>query len=272
MAAAVTLATLTHSPVMAQDAAAAPQSAGIYSHPELQKFKDQGGEVEFLGHAYGLDGWLIAKEGIPPQTAYTTPEGGLVMGPLVNPEGFVETTNQLAAYKAKAEGRSQDSLPGADKSTAPTAERFYAEVEKAAWVSTGNADAPYIYLFMNVTCDHCQTYWKSLEKSVADGKLQVRLLPFGAREENRNTGAALLSVENPGQAWTQFIKGNKDSLSAANIKEGTLASIDANGALLSKWKVSETPFTIYRRLNDGQVTVVSGKPDNAMLIMADLLR
>jgi hypothetical protein len=241
-------------------------------HPELQKFKDEGGEVEFIGHAYGLDGWLLAKEGLPPRTVYTTPEGGMVLGVLVNPEGTVETTDQLVAFKAKADG-SQAALPGADQTKASKSERFYAEVEKAAWAKVGAEDAPYIYMFMNVGCDHCQAFWKDLQPLIRGGKLQVRLLPFGTKENNRYGGAALLSAEDPGAAWLQFIGGKKEVLGQDRIKEGMLAGVDANSKLFKDWGLKGTPpVTLYRSLANGQVTAIVGRPDNAMLMMADLLK
>lgn len=241
-------------------------------HPELQKFAEEGGEVEFLGHAYGLDGWLLAKEGLPPRTVYTTPEGGMVIGMLVNPEGIVETTDQLVAFKAKADG-SQAALPGADKSQASKTERFYAETESAAWVKAGADDAPYIYMFMNTGCDHCQKFWKELQPLIKGGKLQVRLLPFGVNEINRSGGAALLSVEDPAAAWQQYIDGKQEVLSKDKIKEGTLAAIDANTKLLANWKIKGTPpFTLYRSLNTGKITAILGAPENTMLMMADLLK
>lgn len=241
-------------------------------HLQLQKFESEGGKVEYLGNAYGLDGWLLVKEGMPPQAAYTTRQGGLVMGPLVDPEGIVITQNQLAAWRAKAEGRSQAALPGSAESQARNAETFYGQVEQANWIKAGSDDAPYIYMFMNVTCDHCQNYWKDLQDQVKAGKLQVRLVPFGVQDENKITGAALLSVADPAAAWTQYINGNKSALSKDKIVDGAVAKLDANRALLAKWNVASTPFTIYRRLNDGKVMVINGRPQNAMMIMADMIK
>lgn len=241
-------------------------------HPELQKFKTDGGEVEFIGHAYGLDGWMLAKEGLPPRTVYTTPEGGMVLGVLVNPEGEVETTNQLMALKARADG-SQAALPGADQTQASKSERFYAEVEKAQWVKVGADEAPYIYIFMNTGCVHCQTYWKDLQPLIRGGKLQARLLPFGANEVNRTGGGALLSVAQPGTAWLEYIAGKKDALSQTKVKAGMLAAVDTNTKLLAEWNVKGMPpVTLYRSLATGQITAISGRPENTMLLMADLLK
>ncbi|MDP2205442.1 MAG: hypothetical protein Q8K65_03980 [Alphaproteobacteria bacterium] len=253
-------------------AAGVPQNE--LRHPELEKFKTDGGEVEFIGHAYGLDGWLLTRKDMPPRTAYTTAEGGLVLGQLVNRDGAVETMSQLHALKAKMEG-SQDALPGAEepKSTASKSERFYAMLERrAAWVQAGKEDAPYLYMMMNVNCDHCKEYWKALEPSVKEGKLQVRLVPFGAQPANRDGGAALLSSADPGVAWSEYIGGNTEALGTSKIVDGALAAIAANSKMLSEFNVPQAPFTIYRRPDDGKLTVIQGKPGNMLLLQAELAK
>ena len=89
-------------------------SAEVPNHPELQKFVKDGGRIDFLGNAYGLDGWMLTKDEMEPRTVYTTPEGGVVMGVLIGPDGTVETTNQMAALKDRLQG-GQAAVPGADK-------------------------------------------------------------------------------------------------------------------------------------------------------------
>lgn len=239
-------------------------------HPELQKFEKTGGSVEFLGHALGLDGWLLLTKDGGARYAYTTPEGGLVLGMLVNPEGAVETVNQLKAYRAKMDGE-QKALPGAEKGGSKS-EQLYAAVEKSGWVALGRKDAPYLYMFMNVTCEHCQGFWKDLQSSVEKGKLQVRLVPFGKQSANRDGGAALLSADDPASAWRDFLAGKKEALGKDRIKPEALARVDANTALADNWKLGGTPFTLYRKTADGTVLAVVGRPANVMLVLADLLK
>ncbi|HCS22274.1 MAG TPA: hypothetical protein DIW20_00880 [Rhodospirillaceae bacterium] len=243
-------------------------------HPELEKFKTDGGEVEFIGHAYGLDGWLLTRKDIPPRTAYTTPQGGLVLGNLVNPQGEVETMSQLHALKAKMEG-SQEAIPGAEEpgSTVSKSERFYATVEKkAAWAQAGKDGVPYLYMFMNVNCDHCTEYWKALEPAVKAGRLQVRLVPFGQAPANREGGAALLSSADPAAAWSEYIGGKKEVLGKGKAVDGSLSAIDANTQLVKTFGLAKTPFTIYRRPDNGALTVIAGKPSNMMLLESELAR
>lgn len=257
-------------------AAAAAEAAPLNElrHPELDKFRKDGGEVEFIGHAFGLDGWLLTRKDTPPRTAYTTVQGGLVLGQLVNPDGAVETMSQLHALKAKMEG-SQEALPGAEEaqSTASKSERFYAVLERrAAWAQAGQNDAPYLYVLMNVNCDHCKEYWKDLAPAVKDGRLQVRLLPFGQAPANREGGAALLSSADPATAWSEYIDGKTASLGKDKIVDGALAAIDANTKLVQEFGIGQSPFTIYRRPDDGKLTVIPGKPGNMMLLQSELAR
>lgn len=103
--------------------------ADTLRHPELNKFEEQGGKVEFLGAELGLDGWLLLNKAGDPSYAYTTPEGGLVIGMLVGPDGKIKTRDQLVAYQDRIEG-GQAAVPGAVDAVTSKAEKLYAETEK----------------------------------------------------------------------------------------------------------------------------------------------
>jgi thiol:disulfide interchange protein DsbG len=256
---------------------ASPAFAQGDRHPELDRFeKKDGGKVEFLGHAYGLDGWLLMTKEGKPRYAYTTPEGGLVLGMLIDPEGKVKTGEQLKAYMAKNQAapaaEQEKAPPEAAPEKASKSEQLYAEVEKAAWIAAGNASAPHLYMFVNVNCGHCQEYWKDLSGALKSGSVQVRLVPFGAAPANREGGAALLSVDDPARAWNAYIAGDKSALARDKIADGALAKLDANTALAEKWKLRAAPFTLYREAETGSLIVIAGKRQNPMLVVADLMK
>lgn len=247
-------------------------AADALSHPQLQKFKDEGGTVDFLGHAYGLDGWVLSKGDAEPRTVYTTPEGGMVMGILMNKDGAVETQNQLLALKNRMSG-SQAAMPGAEKNAGDKAERAYALLEKASWTKVGAEDAPYIYVLMNVACEHCQAYFKDLQPAITSGKLQVRLVPFGAKEFNRDGAAALLSVADPGAAWLTYIGGDQSALSKDKAKVDMFGAVDRNTALVAALKFKGLPpFTLYRKRGDGDIVAILGRPKNLMMLQADMMK
>jgi protein-disulfide isomerase len=261
---------------MATASLAHAQGAGLkapaFSHPELQKFVNEGGKVDFLGTAYGLDGWMLTKDGIDPRTVYTNKEGGMVMGMLIAPSGIVETPSQLAALQARQSG-SQQAMPGAENANASKGERAYAELEKARWIKVGQDSAPYIYVLINVSCSHCQKFWKDLQPMIKAGKVQVRLLPFGAQAVNRDGGAALYAAADPAAAWLSYIDGKADVLDKTTAKSDGYKAVDDNTKIVSSWKMKgEPPYTFYRKLTDGAIVAIVGRPENMMLLQADLLK
>jgi thiol:disulfide interchange protein DsbG len=252
-------------PAVAQD--------GVYRHPQLTAYEEAGGTVEYLGHAYGLDGWLMMQdEESTPRTVYTTPYGGLVTGVLFGPRGEVETKKQMEALKSRVEG-SQAAAPGAEKSFSQKAEQFYAAVEKSAFVRVGDVNAPYIYIIVNVNCADCKSYWTSLKPHVESGKLQVRIVPFGRSPANRDGGAALLSVDDPAAAWDKYIAGDTAALAKSLATAAAADDIASNSKLLQDFKLKgNPPYTVYKHLATGKVMSVTGQPQNLMLLMADLIR
>ena len=256
------------------------------THPELRRFIDGGGEVRYLGHSLGVDGWMLTKMSSTGKTAiryaYETSEGGLVLGLLMDREGNVETKKQLGALMGMTAADAQEALsderagsgvktPGAQKSGAGKAEKLYSEVESSFWARAGSEEAPYLYLFINTTCPECQNFWGDLKESVQAGRLQVRLVPFGALAVNRESGAALLSSDNPGEDWDKFIAGDAAVLSKDKADASALEKIDANTRLAASWKLQGPPFILYRKPSDGVVTAIVGEPENLMLMLADLM-
>jgi hypothetical protein len=240
--------------------------------PALKQFENAGGTVDFIGTAHGLDGWVVKDaKGDVKTTVYTTQDGAMVSGMMFSADGDTnETAKQLEFYHRKITG-SQEAAPGAEKSSSKS-EKLYALVEKAGWVAMGSSSAPYIYVFMNVDCDHCRDFWKDLQGAVNDGKLQVRLVPYGKVPENRDGGAALLSVEDPQKAWAAYVSGDKGVLDKSKAKDDGYQKIDANTAMVNDWKLSGPPFTLYRRPADGVLTAIVGRPDNVMLLLAEFIK
>lgn len=252
--------------------AATAEETETLRSPALKQFEADGGTVDFIGTAHGLDGWVAKNsKGEVKATVYTTQDGAMVAGMLFSPDGSVnETEKQLEAYHQRITG-SQAAAPGAEQSSSKS-EKLYALAEKAGWVALGNTSAPYIYVFMNVNCDHCQSFWKDLQGAVNEGKLQVRLIPYGKSTENRDGGAALLSADDPQKSWTSYVAGDKSALGKSKATEEGYQKIDNNTSLVNTWKLPGPPFTFYRRPADGTLTAIVGRPDNVMLLLAEFVK
>lgn len=241
-------------------------------HQVLQGYQEKGGVVEYMGHSNGLDGWVVINPKGGVQYAYTNNQGGLVIGMMFDETGNMVTQEQVKAYAARLDG-SQAAAPGADKAgVGSKSEQFYAEMEKRHWVTVGEESAPYMYVMINTTCPHCHEYWEKLQDPIKNGELQVRLVPFGNVKQNRDTGAALLSVDNPAQAWSDFINGDKEALGADKIADGAYDKMDANTQLWADWKLPQAPFTVYRKPDGGDLMVIAGVPENMMRLRSDFLK
>ena len=237
-------------------------------HVVLQDFEKAGGKVDFLGNSYGLDGWLVVNPEGRVQYVYTNKEGALVIGMMFAPDGEMETLNQIKAYKARAEG-SQSAIPGAEKSTSK-AEKIYAAIEKANWITIGDKSTPYIYVFLNTTCEHCHKLWNMLSGAVKNKQIHIRFIPFGFSDDNKDGGAALLSSNEPYKTWEDYIAGNKSVLDKKNATKLNYARIEANNKIAKELALPVVPFTAYRKVSDGSVTAIAGVPENPMLLLADL--
>ena len=125
---------------------------------------------------------------------------------------------------------------------------------------------------MNPGCIHCKNYWNDIKKAVDEGNLQVRLIPFGKVDINRHAGAALLSVVDPKTAWDSYVKGNVKALDKSFAKKSAYKKIKQNTALFAKWGLPMPPFTVYRSPENGKIKVISGKPENTLLLLAEFLQ
>ena len=245
------------------------------STPELRAFEARGGKLEYLGKSFDVDGWLLVKrDGTPSNDVlYVTPTGAIIKGFLFSPAGDNITKTQFQLYKFR-QGGSQKALPGADANNdaVPKAEQFYSAAEGANWVRMGMIDAPYIYMFINVNCEHCQSMFRTLKGSVEKGLLQLRVVPLGQMEENLNGGAALLSVDDPAGAWQKYMDGKKGELHKTKIKGDALEKMSANKQLAKKFAVPAPPYIISRKVSDGSLMTIVSKIDNPMQMMSDLMK
>ncbi len=245
------------------------------------------------------------------QYVYTTSEGGLITGLLFGPEGEIVTFRQIKEMLGKnkelklasttsekeppsnndSNNNQNNELSDVDKSQilkkyqdtkhkinnkdnkqSNKSKKFYAETEKSNWVAIGNKNAPYIYMYMNPNCIHCKDFWNDIKQAVNNNQLQIRMIPFGKVDINKHAGAALLSVLNPTKAWGDFVGGNKKALDKSLAKKESYKKIKENTKLFAKWKLPSSPFIVYMSPSSGKVTVIAGRPENTLLLLAEFVQ
>jgi thiol:disulfide interchange protein DsbG len=264
-------------PAMAQDT--------LPSIPEpLQPLVDKGAQIRFLGKSHGLDGWIMIYKG-QEQYFYVLPDGkAFLTGLLFDNDGTAITVKQvqdlqkqgddvldLMAETPKTDEDVQRPQVDADKpfEYQKPVDRMFADVQNSNWIVLGKKEAPVIYSFVDPQCPHCHEFIKGLkDKGYLDaGRIQVRAIPVGFREDTLAQAAFLLAAGDAQERYYKFLDGDKTVLPAKYDINNQ--GVQKNLALMQAWNFDVTPFTLYRS-KGGEVKIVRGVPKDVDSILNDL--
>jgi|ERR1700722_18021429 len=261
------------------------------ANPVLAGIMKTGAKLYFLGDRGGLDGWLIYKDG-QVQVAYALPDSKYALvGGLFGPDGDSVSSEQIQTLLTNNKELNAQLAMGMQTTTAPTVpgqvpasmpqqgnqavdlpspgERLMKDLQNAAGVDVGDSSAPMLMMVMDPNCPHCQATWRTLHDSVANKKLQIRLVPIGVLgTDNGRAAAQLLHVADPITAWDKYIAGDKTQL-AGTPDPALTAAVHANEALIDSWHIEMTPYLVYRA-KDGKVKIVQGEPESAAIVLNDI--
>ena len=272
---AVTAALFTFiaTPVSAQD--------GVPQLPDpIQNEVDNGAQIRFLGRDHGFDSWIMIKNGVE-QYFYVKPDrSAFVMGVLFDDKGEAITVDQVQRLQ-NAEGDLLDVLANenlvTDGNSAASrqkfefqspSERLYYDIENSNWVALGNQGAPILYSFIDPQCPHCHKFIEDIRSDyIEKGRVQVRIIPVGFREETRAQSAFLIAAPNPQERWFEHMDGDEGALPAKT--ELNQQGVQRNLAVMQSWKLNVTPMIVYRG-KDGSVKIVRGKPKDPASMIADI--
>lgn len=245
----------------------------------IQNLVDEGAQVRFLGKDHGFDAWLTIKNG-QEQYFYVKPDGSaFLMGLLFNEKGEAVTIDQVQRLRG-SDDTLLDALAGEELMTENSAktteeafefkspsERLFYEIENSNWVAIGGANAPIVYSFIDPQCPHCHAFIDDLRDELEAGRVQLRMIPVGFREETRAQAAFLMATPNPQNRWFRHMDGDESALPAkADLNQ---QGVQRNLAIMQSWKLSVTPLIIYRA-QDGSVKIVRGKPKDLPGMINDL--
>ena len=253
-----------------------PVPPSVKDVPALNLFiEDTGAELEYVSRQYGVDMWVATKSEIA-QVIYTTLDGqGMLMnGFLFAPDGTLVTEQSLSDYasdegslvqKQAAEMRAVGDL---EKPKTP-GEKLWSDLGNAHYVEFGSKSAPVIYTFVDPFCPHCKLFWEGISAAyVAEGKVNLRLIPVGILGQNSaNAAAYIVSQSDRPQAWLELVSGNLDNTPLKG-EEG-IGKITKNYQMMGKWKMQSTPFSVYKD-GDGKVKMYNGNPEDMGAFIAGL--
>jgi thiol:disulfide interchange protein DsbG len=267
---------MAHAPVNAR----AQDTGGVPEMPEpLQELVNQGAQVRYLGKDYGLDSWITIKNG-QEQYFYVLPDkSAFMMGVLFDSKGKLVTVQQVQRLQAQGDtlldslatgfgdvGAEKDARVDAEFKT--PSERLFNDITLSNWVPLGQAGAPVAYVFIDPQCPHCHEFIKDLRADYLDkGRIQLRIIPVGFKEETVAQAAFLLAAPDPQDRWYKHMDGDATALPAkADINQ---QGVQRNLALMQSWKFDVTPMVIYRG-KDGTVKIVRGRAKDIPAFINDL--
>ncbi len=246
----------------------------------IQNLANDGAQIRFLGKDHGVDGWIAIKNG-QEQFFYVLPnDGGFISGILFDEKGKAVTVNQVSRLRSQNGGEILDvlttdapkekitELTAAEKYEFKTpSEQLFSDVESSNWISIGQAGTPVFYSFIDPQCGHCHSMMRGLKDHIKSGKVQVRLIPVGLREETRAQAAFLLATPAPEQVWWRHMSGDESALPAK--KDLNQQGVQKNMSIMQSWKLDATPFLVYRAKNN-KIKMVRGEPTDIGALIEDL--
>lgn len=248
----------------------------------VQTLVDEGAEIRYLGNQRGFDAWVTLKGGqeqyfYAPQNG----DGAFVMGLLFDEDGKLITVDQVNALRGAgdplldelADGasalRAQREDSGPNAAFQSPAEQLFADVEAANWVPMGQAGAPVLYSFIDPQCPHCHDFIKDVLAAnlLNEGRLQIRMIPVGFREDTLAQAAFLIATPNPQERFISYLDGDEDALPVR--PEINQQGVQKNLAVMQTWQLDATPLSVYRSAA-GQVKIIRGRPQSLDVLLNDL--
>lgn len=263
-------------PAQAQDNTLLPKL------PEpIQNLVNDGAQIRFLGKDHGVEGWIAIKNG-QEQYFYVLPNGGgFVSGILFDTQGKAVTIDQVRRLRAQGDDlldkltadtpQQQPKISEAKEAKkyefkTPSEQLFY-DIENSNWIPVGQAGTPVFYSFIDPQCPNCHGMMRDLKPHIEAGRVQVRMIPVGDRDETKAQAAYLMATPGPEQVWWAHLSGDKSALPAR--QDINQQGVQRNLSVMQSWKLSVTPLVIYRG-KDEKVKIIRGKPQDIEALISDL--
>ncbi|MFN3700828.1 MAG: thioredoxin fold domain-containing protein [Alphaproteobacteria bacterium] len=274
---------LNSAPSLAQSAQTQAQATtNLPKLPDpIQNLVNEGAQIRYLGRDYGVDAWLTIKAGVE-QYFYVLPDQkAFLMGVMFDETGKLVTVEQVSRLQNQGDDildlLKEDFTPQSSDSplSGPRefefkspSEQLFADIEGSNWFPVGQSGAPIMYVIVDPQCPHCHSMIQDMRTNYIDtGRVQMRVIPIGFRDETRAQSAFLLASPNPQTRLFEYLDGNEDALPArADINQ---QGVQRNLALMQTWKFNVTPMTVYRA-KDGSIKIVRGRPQDIPGLVADL--
>lgn len=200
----------------------------------------------------GLIGWTGHKDGYPSTVFISKDQKNYIVGDLFNVQNQNLSEQAINQHVKSA-----------------VLDEIWKSLEKSTWIQDGNPDAPKtIYVFSDVNCPYCHTFWKQARPWVDSGKVQLRHIMVGViRESSKAQAATILSASDPVALFKQFNQSaGKQKIGAmAKIPSDLAEKLDSNAALMDKYEFYATPAILWKN-SAGEIQSQQGAPKDLKVI------
>lgn len=268
---------LLASPVMAQS-----NDTLLPKLPDpIQNLANEGAQVRFLGKDHGVEGWVAIKNG-QEQYFYVLPnDGGFISGILFDAKGKAVTIDQVRRLRSQGDNLLDQLTADSPETISSVAdatdtkkyefktpsEQLFHDIETSNWVPIGKAGTPLIYSFIDPQCPHCHDMMKDMQPLIDAGRMQVRMVPVGFKDETRAQAAFLMATPSPERVWWAHMSGDETALPAR--RDINQQGVQRNMSVMQSWKLTVTPLIVYRA-KDNSVKIIRGKPRDLEALIGDI--
>ncbi len=142
-------------------------------------------------------------------------------------------------------------------------DQIWQSLEQSTWIQDGKADAPkIIYVFSDVNCPYCHTFWKQARPWVDAGKVQLRHIMVGViRPSSKAQAATILNSADRAEVFKQYnIAAMKTKIKEMpQIPKELSDKIDHNAELMDKYGFYATPAIVWKNAK-GEIESQQGAP------------
>lgn len=149
-------------------------------------------------------------------------------------------------------------------------EQIWKSLEQTTWIQDGKKDAAKIvYVFTDVNCPYCHTFWQKARPWVDSGKVQFRHIMVGViRENSKGQAATILASSNPEEAFKQFnlANGKNQIKDMASIPQALSDKLNHNAETMEKYGFYATPAIVWKNAK-GEIESQQGMPKDLNVIL-----
>ncbi|HCI47795.1 MAG TPA: thiol:disulfide interchange protein DsbG [Rhodospirillaceae bacterium] len=252
--------------------------------PALQYLRSRGNVLRFMGRLHGLDAYFAKAANGSIQTFYISPDGNAaIAGLMFNIQGQNITMGQVTSLlqsdpAALADANTLlDTSEQANAAKAPLtpqqqqakAEAVLNVVDRTNWFRLGVEDAPVVYMVHDPNCPWCERAMQYLAPQIAQGQIQLRVIPVGLlADTSLAKAAAIISAPNPGEALQRYEGRAKSPPPAQTVSQDAILLIRQNEQFTRDYELEGTPHFVFRGF-DGIPRIIRGMPRN---MPGDLIR